>query len=215
MARGIRDPQSRQRIVQAAWQLVASVGLRSTTMRAIAAEAGVTTGSVTHYFEDKSQIMAAVLEHNNRQAADRIHDFVRCRRGLAAVREHALALVPADAAGMAIWRVWLAFWMDRDVMDRDVPGLADRDLQHGWEEWRQHLHALLRQAVSDGELPGDVDLWYECERIGTLVAGVGLVFGATRRSQKRISARARKMLDEHLAAFAGPAVPGPAPRSRA
>lgn len=184
--------------MEAAWRLVAAGDVRSTTMRAIAAEAGVTTGSVTHYFQDKGEVLNAVLEHNNASAERRVHRAGRGLRGLAAVRGCAMALVPSDAEGTSVWRVWMAFWMAKDV-----PGLDERDLQAGWNGWRDGVRTRLAEAVADGELPVDLDLRYESDRIGTLVAGVGLVYGATTRSRRRISAQARRMLDDHLAELAG------------
>lgn len=196
MARSIRDPQSRNRIVQAAWRLVASGGIRSTTMRAIAAEAGVTTGSVTHYFEDKEEVMTAVLEYNNLVVQRRVLESTRGLRGLEAVRKYVLVVIPAGTEGMTVWRVWLTFWTENDARDLD-----SRQMQSGWDNWRKGLRARLREAVADGELPDNLDLRYESDRIGTLVAGVGLVFGATQHSRRQISARASRMLDDYLASL--------------
>src|SRR5690606_41703909 len=79
-------------------------------MRAIGARAGVTTGSVTHYFDSKDAVMRAVLEYNNQRAAQRTESAARGLRGLAAARKHAMGLLPTGNDGMSIWRGWLALW---------------------------------------------------------------------------------------------------------
>ena len=61
MGRVTRNPEARTRVVAAAWRVVASEGVHGATMRGIAAEAGVTTGFVTHYFADKQQLLVEVL----------------------------------------------------------------------------------------------------------------------------------------------------------
>ncbi|GAA4880032.1 hypothetical protein GCM10023222_41370 [Saccharopolyspora cebuensis] len=171
---------------------MAAHGLRATTLRAVAAEAGVTTGAVTHYFEDKGAVLDAVLRHNNALALARTEKAVGRLRGLTAAHRHALALLPTGAEGMAIWRVWLAFWVEAD---------APSGLTTGWDEWRRSLGALLAQAVADGELPGTTDLRYEAERIGTLIAGIGLVYGTARTSRQGPSRRGKRLLDDHFTAL--------------
>nr|WP_228046106.1 TetR family transcriptional regulator [Saccharopolyspora sp. HNM0983] len=196
MARNIRDPRSQERIVEAAWRLVSRSGAEATTMRAIAAEAGVTTGSVTHYFEDKADVMTAVLEHNNRYSLQRITEASEGLRGLAAVRACALALMPTEAGVMSMWRVWLAFW---------TSGYPDPsgawELQGGYHSWRDGMRAHLAEAVRDGEIPSGLNLRYEADRIGALVAGVGLVFGPAHLNRAG-STRTLRMLDDHLAGIA-------------
>src|SRR5690606_1246319 len=198
VAKQFRDEQNRQRIIESAWELVASAGVRSATMRAIGARAGVTTGSVTHYFDSKDAVMRAVLEYNNQRAAQRTESAARGLRGLAAARKHAMALLPTGNDGMSIWRVWLAFWMEAGPSPSGLSGLSG-----GWEQWRVALGRRLREAGEDGELPAGMDLRYESDRIGTLIAGIGLVYGvATQAGRPRLSPRARKILDDHFTALA-------------
>lgn len=165
-------------------------------MRAIAAEAGVTTGSVTHYFEDKADVMSAVLEHNNRYSSQRVTDASEGLRGIAAVRACALALMPTDAEVMSVWRVWLAFWTS------GYPGPPGAwELQGGYQSWRDGMRTHLAEAVSDGEMSTGVNLRYEADRLGALVAGAGLVFGPVDLDRAG-STRTLRMLDDHLAGIA-------------
>ena len=70
----------------------------------VARVAGVTTGSLTHYFNDKDQLIAAALE----EVIARAH-----RRGTEAAGnlfEATAAFLPLDADGQLAARVWLAFF---------------------------------------------------------------------------------------------------------
>ena len=72
VARVNRDPTARLRIVEAGVTAVAAHGVRAATIRLIAAEAGVSTGFITHYFAGKDELVEAVLELTNRRAAARV-----------------------------------------------------------------------------------------------------------------------------------------------
>jgi AcrR family transcriptional regulator len=54
------DPR-RAEIAMAAWRVIAREGLAGATMRAIAAEAGCTTGSLTHQFRDRQHLLGHAL----------------------------------------------------------------------------------------------------------------------------------------------------------
>src|SRR5690349_9258038 len=110
MVRSVRNPEARDRIVDAAWKLVASDGVHGATMRTIASAAGVTTGFVTHYFEDKNELLAAVLTFNNLRARDRVVAAVGSKRGLVALESAVEAMLPIDADRRREWQVGIACW---------------------------------------------------------------------------------------------------------
>jgi TetR/AcrR family transcriptional regulator, transcriptional repressor of bet genes len=100
------DPDERRlAIADAAIESIAAEGLEGTKLSRIARRAGVTTGALAHYFEDKDEVLLAALEEV-------------CRRLMAkageedtrtAVEQLGDAL-PIDPQAAKEWRVWLAFW---------------------------------------------------------------------------------------------------------
>lgn len=193
VARQIRDPRSRELIIAAGWRLISTRGAAAATMRTIAAEAGVTTGSVTHYFEDKAELLGSIQRYNGRLAAERVRVSVGSRRGLAAVRRAALGLLPTDAEGVAIWRVWLAFWSDDPQRSPTVGGFGA-----GYRAWGELVREHLEEAVDGGELRVGLDLRHEVSRLVTLVAGMGLLSGSDPETRDRLRRRANRMLTEHF-----------------
>jgi AcrR family transcriptional regulator len=192
--RGVRDPASKERIVEAARRCIADLGLRGATVRAIAAEADVSTGYVMHYFPDKQQLEAAVLAANNAIAGARLARASRKGRGLPALTSALEAVLPLDADRRLEWQVWVAFWT-ASGSDEQGDGLlgARRAL-------KQILSVPFSQAIADGELPEALDVDYECERLMTLAAGLGLTASASSNAELR--RLARRMLDDHLASLA-------------
>ena len=58
------DPIERRKLfAEAAISVIAEKGLENLRLVDIAREAGLTTGSLTHYFNDKDQVVAAALDH--------------------------------------------------------------------------------------------------------------------------------------------------------
>jgi AcrR family transcriptional regulator len=57
-----RSSETRAKVIQAATECVAALGVKGATMSAIAARAGVTWGAMQHQFGDKDSILDAVLE---------------------------------------------------------------------------------------------------------------------------------------------------------
>ncbi|NKQ52722.1 TetR/AcrR family transcriptional regulator [Amycolatopsis sp. K13G38] len=196
MPRRVRDPQSRDQLVDAAWRLVAQQGPNATTLRGVAAEAGVTTGSVTHYFEDKAALMEAVLRHNGAVASARVVGAVGRKRGLAAAEQAVFALLPLDETLFRCWQVWLAFW------SHDPGPVREGGFLEGYREWATQLGQYLKEAVEDGELRPDLDVRHEISVLGTLVAGIGLLAGSDETGRTQMRRRARRIFGEHFQALA-------------
>jgi AcrR family transcriptional regulator len=54
--------QRREELTEAAANLIARSGIEAATMRGVAAEAGWTTGALTHYFADKRELLLATFQ---------------------------------------------------------------------------------------------------------------------------------------------------------
>ena len=57
-----RDERERQ-LIGATLDCISSLGLSDTTVQAVAARAGMAVGSISQYFDSKSRLFTAVLEH--------------------------------------------------------------------------------------------------------------------------------------------------------
>ena len=71
--------QRRAELTDAAARLIARSGIESATMREVAAEAGLTTGALTHYFADKHELLlttfqASLSSRRSRRPADEAAD---------------------------------------------------------------------------------------------------------------------------------------------
>ena len=191
MTRQIRDPRAPARILAAAARVVATRGVHGATVRAIAAEAGVSTGYLTHYFEDKHEVMVRLLRSTNAAAARRVLEASATGGALDRLRAAIEAVLPLDAERRREWQVWVAMWGIASPGDELGQGFRS-----GWEGLRQIFSQLLDQASAEGTLRAGADISYEAERLVTMLAGIGLLAGV--ESRQRVRAAAARMIEEQV-----------------
>lgn len=208
MARAIRDPGARQRIIDSACRTIAEHGIRGATMRTISAEAGVSTGYVTHYFADKDELTAEVLTATNLRAGQRAMAASSAVRGIEAIAAAVDAVLPVTDEQRVEWGVWVAYWSE---------AAGDPEAARALDVSSQVLGAILAlpfaEAVEDGQLPPGLDVTYETRRLLLLAAGLGLY--ARVSDPDEIRTFARRVLRDHLAQlrFTTPDAPFPETRT--
>lgn len=95
-------------LAEVAADLVAAGGAEAATVRAVAAAAGFSTKSVTHYFADKRALMLLTYRHAALSSQARTDASQPAQGGdIAALLR---ALLPIDPRVERDWRVWFAFW---------------------------------------------------------------------------------------------------------
>lgn len=144
------------------WRLVLREGVEAASVRRVAAEAGWSTGSLRHYFETQSELLAFAMELVVQRVTARVAALPRDPdpRALATGLLH--EVLPLDPERHAEMQVWLAFTARSFV----EPGLrALRDRAH------TGLRSLCLGAV---ELLGAPSPEREAERLHALIDGLAL-----------------------------------------
>jgi TetR/AcrR family transcriptional regulator, transcriptional repressor for nem operon len=188
-----RGRASRERIVSAASELIRERGLDETSLDDVIERAGASKSQLYHYFDDRSALLRAVVDHN----ADSV-----------------LGGLPP----LGSWRA-IRDWFDSMValqVERDARGgctigalvsqLAEADegarlaLAESFVRWQEHLAAGLRELQAAGKLAprARVD-----ELATTTLAAIqgGLVLTQTTRDPRQL-ATALDGAYEHLRAYA-------------
>ena len=100
--------ERRAELADAAAQLIARAGVGAATMRDVAAEAGWTTGALTHYFADKRELLLFTFKSSleQRRTARHARQLDRPMDALLAALEGAL---PLDDERRRHWMVTIAF----------------------------------------------------------------------------------------------------------
>lgn len=158
----------RVNFAEAAMSLIARNGLEGVTMRAVAAEAGLSYGSLFHYFKSKDELLMHVIRHSTALQTRRINEYVSQHSGLKAL-EHLLcddAIITESSRDD--WMVWLTFLYQAALQ----PSFADlhAELIGGW---LTRIERLLAEAQEAGEIRENLDIGFEAIGVWAYSSGMG------------------------------------------
>ena len=92
--------ERRAQLAAAAARIIGRAGIGAVTLREVAAEAGWTTGALTHYFADKQELLDLTMEASL---------AARREKWSVVLRQTLLDALPADDTARLHWTVTLAF----------------------------------------------------------------------------------------------------------
>jgi TetR/AcrR family transcriptional regulator, transcriptional repressor of bet genes len=156
---------------EAVWRVALRQGIEDATLREVAAEAGWSTGVLTHYFADKDELIGFAFRLVVDRAAARVRSALEHGDEVERLRAALRETLPLDDERRTEARVWLAF-VGRSLTH---PGLA-RDRQTFYRNWR----ALLAERIEAGQQEGTLrsDLAPEAEAAGLIALVDGLALQA-------------------------------------
>ena len=184
------DPVERRRfLAEAVWRVVRREGLERASVREVAREAGVSMGSLRHYFSSQSELLVFAM----RMVIERIEHRVAALRRPDDPRqaaERVLAeLLPLDPERQAENEVWLAFTA-RALVDPELRALRDE----AYDLLRAACQQWVRLLLPPGASELDIDL--ETERLFALLDG--LAVHAAMRPDQTSAKRLLAILNHHL-----------------
>jgi AcrR family transcriptional regulator len=182
MARVVDHAERREIFAAAALRVIMRDGIAGLTVRSVAAEAGFTTGALTHYFHSKDQLLIEASELSARLVRERMKRAEETTPALEAIRKVVALALPLTAEVRGYWRIWLGYW-ERSSYDQDVA----RVMRLRYQEWRGRLERLLARAQAEGAVSAAVDPRAAAQELIALVDGIGVqvVLGIGRLSAQR------------------------------
>jgi AcrR family transcriptional regulator len=173
------DQDARRRdIADALLRLAATAGLEAVSLRHVAAEAGVSMGSVQHYFRTKDDMLEFALAHMEQRREVRIRTRLTSLGRPPTVREvvrtSLVEVLPTDEPSRSDYLAGVAFFI-RALREPRMAGVI--------AEGGPRLHAFfadqLGRAQRAGELVEGLDPWRESVLLWSLVEAqaTGIVVG--------------------------------------
>jgi AcrR family transcriptional regulator len=164
----------RSQLAQAVWRIVVRNGVAGASVRAVAKEAGLSMGSVRHFFASHDQLLVFAVTELVDQARRRIENGTPARlsllaqgRQLAAVAALLEEVLPLDAERQTEAKVWAAF---------TIPPATNPEIATIREQVDDGVRELCRNALDAlsefGLLHADRDRRIETERIHSLLDGL-------------------------------------------
>ncbi|MGO9078364.1 MAG: TetR/AcrR family transcriptional regulator [Streptosporangiaceae bacterium] len=132
MPKQVDHQERRQTIAEAVVRLVAAKGAEAASLRAVAAEAGVSMGAVQHYFTTRDEMLLFALEYGNGVLAARAQMLLAERKPATPRETFRLLftlLLPLDPDSRAGARLWAAL-IARGCVDEPTAKLAASAYTH-------------------------------------------------------------------------------------
>jgi AcrR family transcriptional regulator len=191
MPKIVNHDAQRARLAEAAIRLIARDGFEGVTMRAVAAEAGLSYGSLFHYFPSKDELLLSAVRHLTARQTRRVNAFSSRSKGLKALRRLLYDDALVDDASRDEAVVWLAF-QHRAALEPAFAAMHS-ELIDGWLE---RIRQMLEEARTAGEVPSTLDSAAEALAIWVFSAGIGqqgLLY-----PRRFPPARQRKLINSYL-----------------
>ncbi len=187
------DPDERRRaVVDALFAVVRREGMAGATVRAVAAEAGLSPGAMRHYVTSQSDLLELATRAVADQVATRIGSH-RSVQGLDDLVDLLAEVVPLDDERRAEAEVWLAMVVESRTDARLAP------LARETHEGLRAMAAAVVHAVAPALPPESAEL--EADRLHALVDGLAL--HGVLHPDVATPQRLRATLHAHVAELAG------------
>lgn len=110
MPKIVDHDRRRHELSMVAASLVAERGIGALTVRGLARAAGVSTGVVSHYFQDSQDMLFAAHQLVYGSSGRRLLDDLAANTGLEGLMLALGNSLPTESAALAEWKVRIAFW---------------------------------------------------------------------------------------------------------
>jgi AcrR family transcriptional regulator len=164
------ESDARERILEAACDLVAAEGIDDVRIARVAMRAGASTALVHHYFSTREELLEQALLHSFEQAGDeRFEDVGAEGSALAGLALAIDECLPVPGRPERDWVLWVELWL-RAAREPDLRPLAGQ-LYARYREW---MIGVIEAGVRSGEFERPADVGDLADRAMALLDGFGL-----------------------------------------
>lgn len=169
MPRKVDHTERREAFLAAAYRTIKKKGIAGATVRAVAKEAGFTTGALVHYVDSVDALLVQASEYAARDVRVRMEAAEQLPDKLEALRQVLYLALCTDDDKRGNWNFFLGFW------ERSVHNAAVRRLTHArYTEWLKRTGRLIRNARTAGDIAQDVDIRLAARACVALIDGIAI-----------------------------------------
>lgn len=167
MPKLIDHQERKQHIAQAVWAVLAREGVRGVSVRTVAAEAGISTGSLRHVFPILNDMMLYSLDYSGQ----RFLASLTSRKVTGPLIDHLEDLLFDFLPTSNESRMYSEVVVGMLAEASNIPGVA-RMLQQQETELSYTYSFILTQLKAHGHIRSDIDVQYETDTLVSLLFGV-------------------------------------------
>jgi AcrR family transcriptional regulator len=167
MPRKVDHTERREAFLAAAYRTIKRKGIAGATVRAVAKEAGFTTGALVHYVDSVDALLVQASEYAARDVRVRMEAAEQLPDKLEALRQVLYLALCTDEDKRGNWNFFLGFW------ERSIHSAAVRSVTHArYTEWLKRTGRLIRNAQVAGDIADDVDVRRASRACVALIDGI-------------------------------------------
>jgi AcrR family transcriptional regulator len=167
MPRKVDHKERREAFLAAAYRTIKKKGVDAATIRAVAREAGFTTGALVHYVSSKDKLLVQASEYSARDVRANMEAAEALPDKLEALRQVLYLALPSDEDKRGNWNFFLGFW------ERSIHNAAVRRVtQLRYTEWLSRTERLIKAAQDAGKVAEDVDPKLASRSVVALIDGI-------------------------------------------
>ncbi|NKI21064.1 TetR family transcriptional regulator [Paenibacillus dendritiformis] len=194
MPKIVDHEKQRHIVAEAALRVIRRSGLEQASVRKIAEEAGLSVGSMRHYFSTQAELFAFCMNLFIDRVEKRIKAMDREGPVLMDLKRLLLQFLPVDEERMMEMEVWLSF-QAKALIYPELQALSDR-MHDGMHMAASFVvNTLLEHKLAK---PG-LDAGMEAEKLYALVDG--LAMHRMMRPERLPAERLEAIIDQHLQAL--------------
>lgn len=169
MPKIVDHDKQRLLVAEAAWRVIRRDGMEHTSVRNIAKEANLSTGSMRHYFSTQSELLLFAMNLVSERVTHRYHQMSLTGSPLDDMKKILLEILPNTDEKFAEMEVWFAFTV-KSKTDPALKSLAD----NVYNELRRMAAYVITQLMELGLTKPDLNVELEIERLYALIDGLGV-----------------------------------------
>ncbi|WP_154896908.1 TetR family transcriptional regulator C-terminal domain-containing protein [Paenibacillus illinoisensis] len=194
MPKIVDHDKQRLLVAEAAWRIIRRDGMEQASVRNIAEEAGISAGSMRHYFSTQSELLLYAMNLVSERVSNRIKQMSFNGSPMENMKLLLLEFMPNTDEKMAEMEVWFAFTA-KSKTDPALKALADKV----YDEIRQAVATVITYIVKLNLSRANLNEELEIERLYALVDGLSI--HAVLRPDQMTSEIMENALSLHLAAL--------------
>lgn len=169
MPKIVDHDEKRKQIAEAAWNIIRKEGVEKASIRRVAAEAGMSSGALRHYFSTQDEMLLFIMNYYLEEGKKRSQNKEWSENPVQAVEEVLLELVPIDEEKKIETSVWWILAL-RSLTSDTIKDKKDEMTDGTYELANSMIEILARKGVLSDSMNAEL----EKSRLTALIEGLSI-----------------------------------------
>lgn len=169
MPKIVDHDEKRKQIAEAAWNIIRKEGVEKASIRRVAAEAGMSSGALRHYFSTQDEMLLFIMNYYLEEGKKRSQNKEWSENPVQAVEEVLLELVPLDEEKKIETSVWWILAL-RSLTSDTIKDKKDEMTDGTYELANSMIEILALKGVLSDSMNAEL----EKSRLTALIEGLSI-----------------------------------------